>query len=131
LPKELGDMRIADLTTEKAILEELGRRLRQVRLARNVSQEALAKEAGLARHTLQRIEEGHSSSTTNLVKLLRALDLLEELDGLVPEAVDRPVDRMRRRSERRQRAGSPRGHPREKGGAGSWRWGDEKETTEE
>lgn len=122
-------MRIADLTTDKAIIEELGRRLRQARLARNVSQEALAKEAGLARHTLQRIEEGHSFSTTTLVKLLRALDLLEELNGLIPEAVERPVDRMRRRGERRQRASSPRGRAGEKG-AGSWRWGDEETTGE-
>lgn len=115
-------MRIADLTTDKAILEELGRRLRQLRLARNVSQAALAKEAGMARFTLQRIEEGQSSSTTNLVKLLRALDLLEELDGLIPEPTDRPVDQLLRRSERRQRAGSPRRQSRDKG---QWRWGDE------
>jgi transcriptional regulator with XRE-family HTH domain len=116
-------MRIADLTTDKAILEELGRRLRQVRLARNVSQAALAKEAGMARFTLQRIEEGQSSSTTNLVKLLRALDLLEELDALIPEPADRPVDQLLRRSERRQRAGSPR--KRRDEGPSQWRWGDE------
>jgi transcriptional regulator with XRE-family HTH domain len=116
-------MRIADLQTDKSILEELGLRLRQTRLARNISQAALAKEAGMARFTLQRIEEGHPSSTTNLIKLLRALDLLEELDGLVPEAIDRPVDRLRHRSERRQRAGSSRKPPGERGG--SWRWGDE------
>ena len=114
-------MRIADLTTDKAILEELGRRLRQTRLARNVSQAALANEAGMARFTLQRIEDGQSSSTTNLVKLLRALDLLEELDALLPEPADRPVDQLLRRSEQRQRAGSPR---RQGGERGQWRWGD-------
>src|SRR4051794_23466896 len=98
-------MRIVDLNTDKAILAEIGSRIRGARLARNISQGALAQEAGVARFTLQRIEEGQSSSTTNLIKLLRALDLLEGLDALVPERVDRPVDRMRRRSERRQRAG--------------------------
>jgi len=116
-------MRIPDLGTDKAILEELGTRLRQARLARNVSQSALAKEAGVARFTLQRIEAGQSSSTTNLVKLLRALDLLEGLDGLVPEGLDRPVDQIRRRGERRQRAGSPRERPKED--PDRWRWGDE------
>jgi transcriptional regulator with XRE-family HTH domain len=119
-------MRIPDLDSDSAILEELGSRLRQARLARNVSQGALAEEAGVARFTLQRIEEGHSSSTANLIKLLRALDLLEGLDGLVPEGTDRPVDQVRRRSERRQRAGAPRKRPPRKD-AGKWRWGDESE----
>lgn len=80
----------------------------------------------MARYTLQRIEEGHSSSTTNLIRLLRALDLLEGLDGLVPEGIDRPVDQMRRRGEHRQRAGSPRKGPPGKD-ASQWRWGDERE----
>ena len=119
-------MRIPDLGTDNAIMEELGRRLRQARLARNVSQGALAEEAGVARFTLQRIEEGRSTSTANLIKLLRALDLLEGLDGLVPEGIGRPVDQVRRRSESRQRAGSPRKRPRRKEGD-QWQWGDESE----
>jgi transcriptional regulator with XRE-family HTH domain len=104
----------------------MGGRLRQARLARNISQGDLADDAGVARFTLQRIEDGHSSSTANLIKLLRALDLLEGLDGLVPEGTDRPVDQVRRRSERRQRAGSPRKRPRQIDAA-QWRWGDESE----
>jgi transcriptional regulator with XRE-family HTH domain len=128
-PNLLGDMRIPDLDTDKAILEELGVRLRQARLARNISQGALAQEAGVARFTLQRIEEGQPSSTTNLIKLLRALDLLEGLDGLLPEGEDRPVDRMRRRSERRRRAGSPRKPSLQRDGD-QWRWGDESEAKE-
>ena len=119
-------MRISDIGADKVILEELGGRLRQARFVCNVSQSALAEEAGVARFTLQRIEEGQSSSTTNLIKLLRALDLLEGLDGLVPEGIDRPVDQVRRRSERRQRAGSSRKRPRRKA-ADQWRWGDESE----
>jgi transcriptional regulator with XRE-family HTH domain len=114
-------MRIADLNTDKAILEELGGRLRGLRLSRNISQAALAKEAGMARFTLQRIEDGQPSSMTNLIRLLRALDLLEELDGLVPESVDRPVDQLRRRSKPRRRAGSPK----KAESAGPWKWGDE------
>lgn len=117
-------MRIADLQSDKAVLAELGHRLREARLARNLSQSALAEEAGMARFTLQRIEEGQSTSTANLIKLLRALDLTEGLEALIPEAADRPVDQMRRRSERRRRAGSPRKSPPGKD-AEQWRWGDE------
>lgn len=114
-------MRIADLNTDKAVLEEIGQRLRDLRLSRNLSQAALAKEAGMARFTLQRIEDGQPSSMTNMIRLLRALDLLEELDGLVPEGVDRPVDQLRRRGKRRRRAGSQQ----KTEGSGPWKWGDE------
>ncbi len=120
-------MRIPDLNTDKAVLEELGSRLRDLRLSRNVSQAALAKEAGMARFTLQRIEDGQPSSMTNFIRLLRSLDLLDELDGLVPESADRPVDQLRRRSKRRRRAGSPR----KAESAGPWKWGDEEGETNE
>ena len=70
---------------------------------------------------------GHRTSVADLIKLLRALDLIEGLEGLVPEAVDRPVDQMRRRSERRQRAGSPRKRAPGKD-AEQWRLGDEGES---
>lgn len=119
-------MRIDDLNTDNAILEELGSRLRDVRLARNISQAALAKEAGMARFTLQRIEDGQPSSTTNLIGLLRALDLLEALDALIPEDVDRPVDQLRRQGKRR-RAGSRQKSQR----PGPWKWGDEKDEAKE
>jgi transcriptional regulator with XRE-family HTH domain len=119
-------MRITDLNTDKAVLEELGSRLRDLRLSRNISQAALAKEAGMARFTLQRIEDGQPTSMINLIRLLRALDLLEELDGLIPEGIDRPVEQLQRRSKRR-RAGSPR----KAESTGPWQWGDEEgETTE-
>lgn len=75
----------------------------------------------MARFTLQRIEDGQPSSTPNLIGLLRALDLLEALDALIPEGVDRPVDQLRRQGKRRRRAGS-RQKPQS---PGPWKWGDE------
>lgn len=114
-------MRIPDLKTDKAILSELGRRLRDLRLSRNITQASLAQEAGMARFTLQRIEDGQPSSMTNFIKLLRALDLLEQLDGLAPEGVERPMDQLRRRGKPRRRAGS-RAEDEVKG---PWKWGDE------
>jgi transcriptional regulator with XRE-family HTH domain len=108
------------------VLEELGGRLARARLERNLSQARLAEEAGVGRVTLQRIEAGEGASLVNVVRILRALDLFEGLDGLVPEPAPSPIDELKRQGRRRQRAGSPRASGRDERRTREWRWGDEK-----
>lgn len=108
--------------SDQAVLEELGRRLARYRLNRNLTQEALATEAGISTPTLHRMEHGHSSQTSNLVRVLRALDLLENLDALVPEPVASPVQQLRLEGRTRQRASSKRSRS---GGGEPWSWGDD------
>jgi len=116
-------MRITARTPDDVVLEELGARLRAVRLHRNLSQERLAEEAGIGRVTLQRLEEGKgNASLPTLIRVLRALDLSESLDQLVPAPQPSPVEEAERRRQPRRRAGSPRSRaPQDEG----WRWGDE------
>ncbi|MBA3866572.1 MAG: helix-turn-helix transcriptional regulator [Solirubrobacterales bacterium] len=117
-------MAISARNTNSAVLEELGARLRRTRLDRNLNQAKLAEEAGIGRATLQRIEEGKSASLTNLISVLRALDLLDGLDRLVPEPSPSPIDELKRRGRQRRRAGSPRrASPTEP--PRPWRWPDE------
>jgi len=111
--------------TDAAVLEALGERLRQTRLARNLSQAALAEEAGVGRETVVRIESGRSASLISLIRLLRALGLLEGLNELVPELGPSPIDQLRRQRRRRQRAGSSRSRSPEDE-AHPWRWGNER-----
>lgn len=120
-------MRILPHHSDRAILAELGQRLQHTRLERNLSQAKLAEEAGIGRVTLQRIEDGKPASMVNLIRVLRALDLLEGLDQLVPPPTASPLDELRRQGQQRQRAGSPRRSQRSPGSrpSGSWRWGDE------
>jgi transcriptional regulator with XRE-family HTH domain len=117
-------MGIEDQMSDRALLEEMGRRLRDARLERNLSQRVLAERAGIGRVTLQRMEAGDSPSLINFVRVLRSLDLLTGLEQLLPEAAPSPIDELERRGRRRQRAGS-RHASEEAGGAGRWRWGDE------
>ena len=117
-------MRIEAASSDRAVLEEIGSRLRALRLDRNLSQQKLADEAGVGRVTVQRIEDGESASMSSLVRVLRALDALAALDGLLPAAAPGPIEELERRGRRRQRAGAPR-KPSPPGE--SWRWGDEKD----
>jgi transcriptional regulator with XRE-family HTH domain len=112
-------------TTDQAVLEELGTRLRENRLERNMSQADLAAEAGIGRVTLQRLEEGQSGSMTSFVRVLRALDLLNGIDALIPEKTPSPIEEMRQRGRQRKRAGSPPQGDSPRPGSRPWRWGDE------
>jgi transcriptional regulator with XRE-family HTH domain len=113
-------MRISDLNTDEAVLSELGARLARTRLEQNRSQEQVAAAAGISKRTLERIEAGASVQVPGLLRVLRALGLLERLDGLVPEPLPSPIDQLKREGRRRQRARSSRDpEPR------PWTWGDE------
>ncbi len=127
-------MSLADLQTDAAVLSELGRRLARHRLERNWTQVELAARAGLGQATVQRVERGDSVQLTSMVKLLRALDLLRELDSAIPATIELPIaqlERERRIGRRRVRAGRHGRHGErsaadERGAAErAWRWGDE------
>jgi transcriptional regulator with XRE-family HTH domain len=121
-------MMLNELQTNDAVLAELGRRLERRRLARNLTQDQLAEQAGIGRATLQRLERGQSVQTTSMIKLLRALDLLQSLDAALPQSLERPIVQLE--DERRRR---PRQRARARGRAnstdGAWRWGDKPEAT--
>ena len=88
-------MRINPFLTDDAVMAEFGQRLARARLARNMSQKQLAEEAGVGERTVARVEAGESPTLANVIRILRALDLVEGLDRLVPEPVVNPLARAR------------------------------------
>ena len=111
-------MSIENDMSDTAALEALGQRIARYRLNRNMTQAALAREAGISLPTVQRLEGGHSTQATNLIRVLRALQLLENLDGLVPEPAISPLQQARMQGKTRQRASSPRSQKH----ATPWTW---------
>ena len=87
-------------------------------------QATLAAQAGVSTPTVQRIEQGSSTQATNLLRILRALKLLDNLDALIPQPAVSPIQQARMRGKLRQRASSPSsGGIREP--PPEWRWEDE------
>ena len=119
-------MRIDSQLTDDAVLAELGERLARTRLERNLTQGALADEAGVARKVVYAMEAGGEFKITSLIRVLRALGLLESLDRLVAEPATSPIELLKLHGKERKRASGKRGRrdapptPEE-----PWRWGDE------
>ena len=114
-------MKIEGLLTDESILAELGGRLAQRRLELQFTQEMLAEQAGVSKRTVERIEAGGTAQMSTLIRILRALELLDRLETLVPEAVPRPMDLVRLKGKTRKRAGGKRQAAQD----GPWQWGDE------
>ena len=112
-------MKITPLLTDAAVLAEIGSRVERVRLERNITQTEFAREAGISRRTLVRLEQGEERvGAATLLRVLRALGLLERLEQLVPDALPSPIERLRSQGQRRQRAsGSKRDDV-----AAPWSW---------
>lgn len=118
-------MNAPDPRTDEAILAELGERLSAARLARDLTQAQLAREAGVAKRTLERMEAGASASMTSLIRVLRALGLLDRLDVLLPAPEPTPMELLRRQGKAPQRATGSRAEPDEAASGEPWSWGDE------
>jgi transcriptional regulator with XRE-family HTH domain len=118
-------MNIDELTTDAAVLAELGRRFARHRLERNWTQAELAAKAGIGQATVQRAERGESVQMTSLIKLLRTLELLGGLDVAIPESVDLPIAQLERAQRRIRGRASGRRHRRTESSEQPWRWGEE------
>jgi putative transcriptional regulator len=118
-------MKITSQSSDESVLVELGARVAQTRLERNLSQAAVAAEAGIGVATLERLEAGRATRLDTFVRVLRALGLVEGLDHAVPAPLASPVEQLKLQGRRRRRAGVAR-RPRDAGGeTGQFRWGDE------
>ncbi len=107
--------------SDNAVLEELGYRLSRHRVELGLTQAKLAKEAGISKRTLERIEAGESTQTSSLIRAMRVLGLLETLDLFAPDAGPRPMDLLKLRGKERQRASSKK---QEETASEEWSWGD-------
>lgn len=111
----IDHVKIDPLTPNRAVLEELGRRLETVRKQQGLTQEALAEQAGIGVATLRRIEDGNDARIGSWIRLLRAMGRSTSVDALLPESFRSPMQDVRDR-------GSGRRAPRSSGG---FVWGDE------
>lgn len=90
--------------SDNEIIRDIGRRIKQLRLNKNISQEALSERTGLHRVTLSKIEGGQKMSLLTIIQVLRGLDELQRLDNIIPEERLSPLQLAKLQSRQRKRA---------------------------
>ena len=78
-------MKIGGNQNEISILKEIGQRIKDHRISLNITQSALADKCGISPSTEVRIENGEDSKFSNYIKILSALNMLDNLNIMIPE----------------------------------------------
>ena len=94
--------------SDRTIISEIGKRLKENRLRKNLTQADLATKAGLNSLTIAKIEQGKPVSLLTLIAALRGLRLLDNLNLLAPEVQISPIEMLKLKGETRKRASKPK-----------------------
>jgi transcriptional regulator with XRE-family HTH domain len=92
--------------SDSAIVKKIGVFIRKNRLQQNITQAKLAENTGLNRWTISKLENGDSVTVSNLIQILRALDVLYVLNQF--EVIDEisPLEYARLKKKEKERARS-------------------------
>ena len=96
-----------NISTAAALAEEIGDRLRQARLNRDLTQSEVAELAGIARKTVLNAEKGKVQLDI-MIALLMALDLMQQIDLFLPKQEISPLQLVKLQGKKRQRASGQR-----------------------
>ena len=68
--------------TEKEIIQQIGQRLKLIRLQHNLTQKNLSKEIGLSVSTISLIEQGNPTSLESLIRILIRLNRIKDFESV-------------------------------------------------
>jgi transcriptional regulator with XRE-family HTH domain len=115
-------MKFDNFLTDAVVLQEIGSRIKQKRVDAELTQAQLAQQAGVGKRTVERLESGNSTDSLVLIRVLRALKMVENFESMLPEAPPSPVTLLKTHGRERTRVRAARkGKPHQ--GEPSWKWG--------
>ncbi len=91
--------------TDKALVDTIGRFVKNHRLSQNRSQHDVATAAGISRSTLSLLERGEKITLGSLIRVLRILDVLYVMDVFNVRDEISPIEYAKLQKKKRQRAG--------------------------
>ncbi len=90
--------------TDGAISEEVGNRIKKLRLRQNITQEEIAQRTMISLTSIKALEKGKGKLST-IIAVLRELNALDDLDAFLPEPGISPLQLAKMQGKQRQRAG--------------------------
>ena len=114
-------MKINSENNNSAVLSELGARIKRNRIDMQLSQQDFAAKAGISTRTLSAAENGEDIRLSSLLRILRTLNCLENIDLLLPELAFDPESYRTLGRERKRISKSNKNRNKIK-----WKWEDEK-----
>jgi putative transcriptional regulator len=93
---------------DQILVKELGRRIQALRLNANWTQSTLASKAGLSTPSLSHLEDGKGAQLSTLLRVLRALNRLDDLELAFPPPQPSPLALLKLQGKTRLRASSKR-----------------------
>ncbi|MCU4313049.1 helix-turn-helix domain-containing protein [Acinetobacter variabilis] len=85
------------------IAEVVGLRLKRARLNRDMTQVEVADRAWVSKRTVLKAEKGNVR-LADLIAILQALEMLDEIDSFLPESPLSPIELLKLRGKIRKRA---------------------------
>lgn len=116
-------MKTYPINPTKGGVEELGLRLARERIRQGLTQAELAKEAGIGKRTLERLENGDTVQLTNFLRVLERLNLMDRLIALLPDPKPTPTQRIKGIEEPQRFYKKRKPEPRK----GPWVWEEDRQ----
>lgn len=91
--------------SELQLLKELGKRLKEIRLNKNLTQQQIGEKIGKDRFEISKIESGKPISLISFLRILRALEKFEDLDRAIDYPPVSPRDMMLLQERKPKRGG--------------------------
>ena len=102
----------------KEYIKDLGEKIKIYRIMKEMSQQDLEDQTGVSKRSISRLEQGESVQLDNLLKILLALELGDNIELLVPDQTKRPSYYLDKTDSRPKRV-------RKRTEKSDFKWGDE------
>jgi len=101
-------------------VSEMSKRIKEYRISVSLTQKELADKSGVSIRSISRFENGEDISLSSFFKLLKALDLDDRLNMVVPDQSKRPSYYLESEKKRKRASGKKKNNEK------VFVWGDEK-----
>ena len=98
-------MKISFYSSNEEVLKEIGDRIKEARIEKDITQKEMAGRTELSQRTISNLENGKDVSFSTVIEVLRELGELQKLDILLPEGQVRPTEFVAQGKKRERASG--------------------------